>query len=125
MKTMASAASGMAVQTTRLRLSAENMANADTPGFKRKIVSFVDAMSQEGARLVRVDRLSLDQKAGDQVYDPSHPLADAEGLVTGSNIDLVVEMADAREAQRSYEANLRMYDQARQMSASLIELLRR
>ena len=55
----------------------------------------------------------------------SHPLADGSGYHDGSNVDLVVEIADAREAQRSYEANLKMFDQARQMSASLLELLRR
>jgi flagellar basal-body rod protein FlgC len=59
------------------------------------------------------------------VLDPGNPLADENGYYDGSNVDLVVEIADAREAQRSYEANLRMFDQARQMSASLLDLLRR
>jgi flagellar basal body rod protein FlgG len=54
-----------------------------------------------------------------------NPLADQSGYYDGSNVDLVVEIADAREAQRSYEANLRVFDQARQMSQSLLELLKR
>ena len=59
------------------------------------------------------------------VYDPSNPLADDTGHYDGSNVDLVIEIADAREAQRSYEANLKMFDQARQMTQSLFDLLRR
>ena len=69
---------------------------------------------------VRLDRTELPQ-----VYDPSHPLADASGYYNGSNVDLIVEIADARQAQRSYEANMRVFDQVRQMSSSLNDLLRR
>ena len=59
------------------------------------------------------------------IHDPSHPLADTTGNYLGSNVDLIIEIADAREAQRSYEANLKMFDQTRQMSSSLMDLLRR
>ena len=52
-------------------------------------------------------------------------MADARGLYLGSNVDMVVELADAREAQRSYEANLRVFDQIRQRSTALNDLLRR
>ncbi|MFN3993360.1 MAG: flagellar basal body rod C-terminal domain-containing protein, partial [Tabrizicola flagellatus] len=69
---------------------------------------------------VRLDRSELAR-----VYDPGHPLADATGHYDGSNVDLVIEIADAREAQRSYEANLRMFDQTRQMTQGLFDLLRR
>jgi flagellar basal-body rod protein FlgC len=61
----------------------------------------------------------------EKVYDPAHPMADDAGYFDGSNVNLLIEITDAREAQRSYEANLKMFDQARQMSASLLELLRR
>ena len=61
----------------------------------------------------------------DRVFDPGHPLADEAGFYDGSNVDLITEIADAREAQRSYEANLRMFDQARQMTSDLLALLRR
>jgi flagellar basal-body rod protein FlgC len=67
----------------------------------------------------------LDRSALRQVYEPGHPLADETGHFDGSNVDLMIEMADAREAQRSYEANLKMFEQARQMSSSLMDLLRR
>jgi flagellar basal-body rod protein FlgC len=120
------AASGMRSQADRIRHVSENIANADTPGFRRKIVSF-EAMrgpnAPEGA--VQPGRVTLDRRALPQVFDPGHPMADESGHYLGSNVDLVVELADAREAQRSYEANLRVFDQVRQMSSSLNDLLRR
>jgi flagellar basal-body rod protein FlgC len=116
------AASGMEAQANRLRHLSENIANADTPGYQRKTISFREAV--EGDR-VETGPVRLDRRAVDRVFDPGHPLADAEGYREGSNVDLIVEIADAREAQRSYEANLRLFDQARQMTQSLFDLLRR
>lgn len=116
------AASGMEAQAARLRHTSENIANADTPGYHRKTVSFREAV--EGDR-VEVGPVRLDQAELTRMYDPSHPMADESGYYDGSNVDLIIEIADAREAQRSYDANLRMFDQARQMTASLFELLRR
>lgn len=116
------ASSGLKAQSARLRHVSENIANADTPGYHRKIVSF-DLSRDTGE--VTIGRLSLDQSQLREIYDPSHPLADAKGNYDSSNVDLIIEIADAREAQRSYEANLKMLDQTRQMSSSLIELLRR
>lgn len=75
--------------------------------------------------MVEVGRVNLDRSELDTIYDPSHPLADETGNYEGSNVDLMIEIADAREAQRSYEANLKMFEQARQMSSSLMELLRK
>jgi flagellar basal-body rod protein FlgC len=114
------AGTGMDAQSRRLRVISENIANADTPGFRRKVLSFAEA-----ERGVAVTALTLDQTELPKVYDPAHPLADAQGYHDGSNVSLVVEMADAREAQRSYEANLRMFDQTRQMSGALLDLLKR
>lgn len=120
------AAFGMRAQADRLRHVSENIANADTPGYRRKLVSF-DAEMQRGrpTGLVEASRPILDQSELTEVYDPAHPMADARGFYDGSNVDIIVEMADAREASRSYEANLRVFEQARQMSSSLLELLRR
>ncbi len=116
------AAAGMQAQAMRLRHVSENIANADTPGYHRKTVSFDEAMD---TGLVEPGRVRLDRSELTQIYDPGHPLADESGHYDGSNVDLVIEIADAREAQRSYEANLRMFDQARQMTTSLFDLLRR
>ena len=119
-------ASGMRAQATRLRHVSENIANVDTPGYHRKTVSFrtvVEAGQQTGR--VETGRMRLDRSDLVQIYDPSHPLADADGTYDGSNVNLLVEIADAREAQRSYEANLKLFDQVRQMSSSLMDLLRK
>jgi len=113
-------ASGMEAQSSRLRHVSENIANADTPGYRRKLVSFAEAVDG-----ITVSPVRLDQKALTRVYDPGNPLADETGHYDGSNVDLMIEVADAREAQRSYEANLKMFDQARQMSRDLLELLRK
>lgn len=125
-QSLALSASGMKAQASRLRHVSENIANTDTPGFRRKIVSFENRfLDGQPTGEVQVGPISLDHNALAKIHDPSHPLADQSGHYEGSNVDLVVEIADAREAQRSYEANLKMFDQARQMSQSLLELLRR
>lgn len=120
------AASGMRAQSQRLRHSAENMANMDTPGYRRKLVTFEEAV-RFGRRTgeVEASRMRLDKTELPSIHDPSHPMADEQGYYLGSNVNIVVEMADTREAGRSYEANLRMFEQTREMSRSLLELLRR
>jgi flagellar basal-body rod protein FlgC len=120
------ATSGMRAQAERLRLISENIANADTPGYRRKLASF-EAVLEAGrpTNEVRLGAVVLSSQERTRVFAPDHPLADATGHYEGSNVDLVLEIADAREAQRSYEANLRIYEQTRQMSQGLLELLRR
>lgn len=120
------AASGMKAQAARLQHVSENVANADTPGYRRKLVSFEPyPVDGRDTAMVEASPAMLDQTELPRIYDPSHPMADASGYYDGSNVDLVVEIADAREASRSYEANLRLFEQARQMSSSLLDLLRR
>lgn len=119
---LAFAASGMEAQANRLRHVSENIANADTPGYHRKTITFETAMD---SGLVETGPVQLDRAELARIYDPGHPLADDSGYYDGSNVDLILEIADAREAQRSYEANLKLFDQARQMTQSLFELLRR
>ncbi|WIY26747.1 flagellar basal body rod protein FlgC [Parasedimentitalea psychrophila] len=123
---LSASSSGLKAQATRLRHVSENISNADTPGYRRKTVPFeaVRDMNRD-VETVEVGRVHLDRTDLAQVYDPSHPLANESGHYEGSNVNLMIEIADAREAQRSYEANLKMFDQTRQMSASLMELLRR
>ena len=119
-------ASGMQAQSTRLRHVSENIANADTPGYRRKLVPFQEVLAQGEAKgLVKAGNVQLDQTELPKIYDPSHPLANETGNYQGSNVDLLIELSDARQAQRSYSANLSMFDQARQMTSSLLELLRR
>ena len=78
-------------------------------------------MKRAGSKPVRSN---WTKSALGRVFEPSHPLANGDGYYDGSNVSLVVEIADAREAQRSYEANLQMFDQARKMRSSLFEILR-
>ena len=118
-------ASGLRAQAQRLRHVSENIANTDTPGYRRKTIPFETAMTGPVPGEVETGRVRLDRSELARVYDPGHPLADETGHYDGSNVDLVIEIADAREAQRSYEANLKMFDQARQMSSGLMDLLRR
>jgi len=122
LQSLSMSASGMEAQAMRLRHVSENIANADTPGYHRKVASFRDEMD---TGRVKPGPVQLDQSDLTSIYDPGHPLADATGHYDGSNVDLVIEIADAREAQRSYEANLKIFDQARQMTQSLFDLLRR
>jgi len=121
-RTMEIATSGMEAQSRRLRIISENIANADTPGFRRKMLEF-DVNAASGG--VAVGGVTLDPADLPKIHDPSHPMADAEGYYEGSSVELVMEVADAREAQRSYEANLRIFDQTRRMSAALLDLLKR
>ena len=119
---LVASASGMEAQATRLRHVSENIANADTPGYRRKLISFDQVM--DGAA-VKAGKVRLDKTELPEIYSPGHPMANDAGYYTGSNVDLMIEIADAREAQRSYDANVRLFDQARQMMQSLFELLRR
>jgi len=117
--------SGLKAQATRLRHLSENISNADTPGYRRKLVPFEAQFSSDSrVSLVETGRVQLDRSALERVYDPSHPLANEEGYFDGSNVDLMIELSDAREAQRSYEANLKVFEQTRKMSSSLMDLLR-
>ena len=123
--TMLQAMQGMRVQSERIDLTSQNISNVDTPGYRRKTVPFEMRHSQmSGPDLVSVGRVRLDRSDLDRIYDPSNPLADDTGHYDGSNVDLMIEIADAREAQRSYEANLKMFEQTRDMSSRLMDLLR-
>ena len=125
-QSLALAASGMRSQAARLRLVSENMANMDTPGFRRKTAAFeqvVDNGKTNG--IVKLGDVKLDRSVLPKVYDPAHPMSDTAGYYEGTNVNLIVEMADAREAQRSYEANLKMFEQTRKMSSAVLDILRR
>jgi flagellar basal-body rod protein FlgC len=131
-KAMSIAASGMLAQNVRLRVISENIANAEsvgtTPGsdpYRRKTVSFRNRLDRElGANLVKLDQVGRDRSAFPIRNDPSHPAADADGRVKMPNVNSLIELMDLRQAQRSYQANLRVVDVARTMVSRTIELLR-
>jgi len=126
------AAAGLDVQSHRMRIIAENMANAQstasTPGgdpYRRKTIVFSNDFNEAlGANLVGVEQIGNDQTPFRVERNPSHPAADANGNVKYPNVNILVEMADMREANRSYEANLQMMKQSRAMVLSTVDLLR-
>ncbi len=125
-KALSVTTSGLQAQAERLRHLSENISNADTPGYRRKTISFeTDGFSDRDLAKVKPGRVQLDQSELRQIYDPGHPMADPSGHYQGSNVNLLIELTDAREAQRSYEANLKIFEQTRAMSSSLMDLLRR
>ena len=129
---MDAAVSGLRAQTKRLRVVAENLANADTtsdkPGgdpYRRKTISFKEALNREtGGAEVKVKNIGRDRSNFKLEYDPSSPAADKAGYVLRPNVNTMVEMMDMQEAQRSYEANLSMLTGARSMLQRTIDLLR-
>lgn len=132
-KSMTTAASGMRVQSDRMRVIAENIANASSTAvgangkpYQRQIVTFKEAVDEAtGANIVRVDRTARDNSDFRMQYNPGHPGADANGYVMLPNVNPLIEMTDMREAQRAYEANLNVVDAARQMMSRTLDLLRR
>ncbi len=126
------ASAGMEAQSLRLRIAAENVANAqsvgDTPGadpYTRKTVSFRAAMDRAaGAQTVALRGIGTDDAPFRIERDPGNPAADAQGNVKMPNVNALIEMADIREANRSYEANVQVIKQARAMITSVIDLLR-
>jgi flagellar basal-body rod protein FlgC len=126
------AASGLEAQSNRMRVVSENLANAEstgkTPGadpYTRKVIGFQSELDEAtGANLVKVDRVELHNAPFRIEHDPGNPAADANGYVKLPNVNMLVEMADMREANRSYEANLQVMKQAREMITMTIDLLR-
>lgn len=131
-KSIQISASGMKAQGTRLRVIAENIANAgsvaEQPGddpYRRKMVIFKNVLDRElGARTVEVSRVREDMSDFGLRYDPAHPAANEEGYVRTPNVKSLVEMMDMREAQRSYEANLNLIESSKSMLARTLDLLR-
>jgi flagellar basal-body rod protein FlgC len=132
MKSMSISAAGMKAQGTRLRVISENLANAGstalTPNadpYRRKVVTFGIVLDRElGVPRVDVARVSRDSSDFNESYQPGHPAANASGYVKTSNVNALVEMADMREAERSYEANLKVMQASRGMLQRTIDLLR-
>lgn len=125
-------ASGMRAQSERMRVIAENIANADvtgtTPGsdpYRRKTVTFREMVDPStGAGLVTIDRVGRDMSEFPVRYDPAHPAADEAGFVKRSNVSSIIEMSNMREATRTYEANMAMFEAGRTMRSQLLDLLR-
>jgi len=125
-------ASALEAQSMRLRIISENLANAQSTGstagadpYRRKTISFGAELDKaSGASLVEVTKVQGDQSEFKLEFDPGNPAANAAGYVKMPNVNMIVEMADMREANRSYESNLQVVKQAREMISMTIDLLR-
>ncbi len=125
-------AAGMAAQSARLRVVAENIANRDSTGqspgaepYRRKTITFDNRLDRAlGANTVRVGRVGTAPGDFPEQFDPGHPAADARGYVRRPNVDSLIETMDMREAQRSYSANLSVLETTRGMLTRAIEALR-
>ena len=132
MKSIRISAAGMKAQGERLKVISENIANADSLSpveggdpYRRKIVTFQNELDRKlGVDLVKVKGVELDKSEFKKNYNPGHPAADEDGYVSMPNVNPLIEMMDMREAQRSYEANLRIISVSKSMLTRTIDLLR-
>ena len=126
------AGSGLAAQSARLRVVSENIANAQstgsTPGadpYRRKTITFDSQLDRvSGLGLVQVKDVGTDPTDFITEHDPGNPAADDEGNVKLPNVNMISEMSDMREANRSYEADLQVIKQSRDLISMTIDLLR-
>jgi flagellar basal-body rod protein FlgC len=125
------AASALRAEQGRMRIIAENIANANSTSrtaggdpYRRQVPIFrpVNVDGGQGVKMVRVDP---DRSPFKSEYDPGHPSADTKGYVKMPNVDPLVEALDMREAQRAYEANLNVIETARAMDNRTLDLLRK
>ena len=132
LRTLSVAASGLKAQSGRMRVIAENIANADStadkPGadpYRRKVPSFNRRFDKDlEASVIELGRLRLDRSAFRTRHDPGHPAANEKGEVKLPNVNSLVETMDMREAQRSYEASLNLISATRRMISRTLEILR-
>lgn len=125
------AASALRAQQARMRIIAENLANADSTSktaggdpYRRQAPVF-EPTKVAGGKGVRMSKVEPDQSAFRQEYDPGHPSADDKGYVKLPNVNSLVEAMDMRQAQRAYEANLNVIETARAMEMRTLDLLKK
>jgi flagellar basal-body rod protein FlgC len=126
------AGSGLEAQSARLRVVSENMANVQSTGktaganpYRRKTITFENELDRTtGVNLVKVGDVGTDRAAFRTEYDPGNPAADEKGMVKMPNVNMLLEMSDLREANRSYEANLQVVKETRDLFSMTIDLLK-
>jgi flagellar basal-body rod protein FlgC len=132
LKSIGIAAAGLKAQAARMRIVAENIANADSTAqstgaepYRRKMPTFEIRTDRElGADVLQLGQTRRDPSDFRLKHEPGHPAADANGYVRMPNVNSLVEQMDMREAQRSYEANLNVIGAARRMVARTLDILR-
>jgi flagellar basal-body rod protein FlgC len=130
-------ASGLIAERTRMDVTSQNLANAQSSGYRRQDVvlresggGFANVLGQaigassDSGRGVEVAEVTTDQAEQRRVYDPGHPDADGQGYVRLPNVNAVSEMTDLISASRAYEANVTAMNTAKQMFSKTLEILR-
>ena len=135
-------ANALKVHGRRIDVHAKNIANLDTPNYVRKIpvlnavddVSFHGLMTSMKDDVIGAGTLPYleggvsfsgvveDPTLGEKIYKPGHPDADADGYIRASNVNAMVDIADALMAQRAYEANLALVNISKSMSQRALEI---
>ena len=135
-------ANALKVHGKRIDVHAKNIANLDTPNYVRKIpvlnatddVSFHGLMNTMKEDVFGVGTLPYleggvsfsgvveDPTLGEKIYKPGHPDADADGYIRASNVNAMVDIADALMAQRAYEANLALVNITKSMAQRALEI---
>jgi flagellar basal-body rod protein FlgC len=126
------AATGLHAQNARMRIIAENIANADSAGktpeeepYRRRIPTFEAVLDDAaGGNIVEIGKIALDTSDFETRYEPGHPAADARGYVRYPNVNSLIESMDMREAQRTYEANLNVVTVTRSMLGRTLDILK-
>ena len=126
------AAAGLRAQSGRMRVIAENLANADSVArskdgdpYRRKISTFKLEFDREiGTKIIKNGRIAKDKSDFGSRFEPGHPAANDKGFVKTPNVNTLIETMDMREAQRSYEANLNVITSSRRMLARTLDILR-
>ena len=125
------AVSALRAQQGRMRIIAENLANADSTSktaggdpYRRQAPVFTPA-KVAGAQGVKMSKVMPDQTEFRQEYEPGHPSADAKGYVKLPNVNSLIEALDMRQAQRAYEANLNVIETSRSMQMRTLDLIKK
>lgn len=132
MDAMEISAAGMKVQTKRLSVIAQNIANAESIAlspneqtYRRQVVSIgMSYRNTRGVEVPTIMKIDRDKSPLKVKFDPTHPAANAQGYILVPNVDKTLEIMDAREAERSYEANLNMMKISKNIASQTLELLR-
>jgi flagellar basal-body rod protein FlgC len=116
--------SGLSAERLRMDVTSENLANAQTAGYRRKEVVFREVLDGAQGKGVEAAAIVQDPTPNRQVYDPSNPAANAQGYVSMPNVDSVTEMVDLISSSRGYEANVTAMQSAKQMFLKTLDILR-
>lgn len=129
--TQSIAVSALRAQQARMRIIAENLANANSTSktaggdpYRRQAPVFRATAVAGGGTGVKMTRAEPDRAPFNTAYDPGNPSADATGYVKMPNVDPLIEAMDMRDAQRAYEANLNVIETTRAMDQRTLDLLK-